>query len=49
MRDLVEQSFVPLLLLMEDTEDALHLCEPHSLPVDALPTSFDALNGSLPS
>ena len=27
MRDLVEQSFVPLLLLMEDTEDALYHIE----------------------
>jgi hypothetical protein len=49
MRDLVERSFVPPLLLTEDTEGALHLCEPRSLPVDALLVSFDALNCGLPS
>jgi hypothetical protein len=49
MRDLVERSFVPLLLLMEDTEGVLHLCEPRSLPVDVLPSSFGALNCGLPS
>jgi hypothetical protein len=49
MRDLVERSFTPLLLLTEDTEGVLHLCEPRSLPVDDLPVSFSALNCGLPS
>jgi hypothetical protein len=49
MRNLVERSFVPLLLLTEDTEGVLHLYEPRSLPIDALPVSFGALNYGLPS
>jgi hypothetical protein len=40
---------MPLLLLTEDTEGVLHLCELCSLPVDVLPMSFDALNYGLPS
>jgi hypothetical protein len=33
-------SFVPLISLAEDIEGVLHLCEPRSLAVDVLPTSF---------
>jgi hypothetical protein len=45
-RDLVV-SFASLLA--EDFEVVLHICEPYSLSVDALSTSFDALHCGLPS
>jgi hypothetical protein len=46
--DLVLQwSFAPLLA--EDVQVVLHLCEPRSLSVDVLSTSFDALHYSMPS
>jgi hypothetical protein len=49
MRDMVERSFVPLLLLTEDTEGVLHLCKPHSFLVDVLPVSFGVLIYNLAS
>jgi hypothetical protein len=49
MGNLVEWSFVPLLLLTEDTEGVLHFFEPRSLPVDILSMSFGVLNRGLPS
>jgi hypothetical protein len=43
----VKWSFV--LLLAENIQVVLHLCEPHSLSVDILPMSFSALHRGLPS
>jgi hypothetical protein len=49
MGDLIERSFMTLVLLTEDIEGVFHLCEPRSLPVDVLLVSFGVLNCSLPS
>jgi hypothetical protein len=38
-----------VLLLAENIQVVLHLCEPHSLSVDILPMSFSALHRGLPS
>jgi hypothetical protein len=48
-RDLIEQSFAPLLLLMENVESVLHLCEPRSASIDVLPMSYDTLDCGLSS
>jgi hypothetical protein len=40
----MQWSFVPLLA--KDVRDVLHLCEPHSRPVDVLSVSFSALHCS---
>jgi hypothetical protein len=48
VRDLVLQwTFTPLLA--EVIQVVLHLCEPRSLSVDVLSTSFGTLNRGLPS
>jgi hypothetical protein len=49
MGDLVERSFMPMLMPTKNIKSVLHLCEPHSLPIDVLPVSFGTLDCSLPS
>jgi hypothetical protein len=49
MVDLVKRSFLPLLSLTKSIEGVLHLCKPHSLPIDALPASFSVLDCSMSS
>jgi hypothetical protein len=40
---------VPLFSLTENIESVLHFCEPHLLPVDALPVNIGSLECGLPS
>jgi hypothetical protein len=47
--DLIERSFMPMLLLTKNIKSVLHLCEPCSLLVDVLSMSFDMLDCSRPS
>jgi hypothetical protein len=47
VKDLVDRSFLTLLLRMENIESVLHLCELRSLSVNILPVSFDAMDCNL--
>jgi hypothetical protein len=49
MVDLVEWSFLPLLLLVKNVKGILHFCESRSLSVEVLSTSFGTLDYGLPS
>jgi hypothetical protein len=45
----IRQRFLPLLLLVEDVNILLHLCQPHALPIDLLSLSFGSLSDVLSS
>jgi hypothetical protein len=49
MRDLIEWSLMPMLMLTKNIKSVLHLCKPYLFSVDVRPASFGTLNCSLPS